>query len=204
MATWEVAGKARNDFADMIEGLTPEQMQQQSLCEAWTAEGVLAHVTSFVETGLFGFFGTMVKSGFNFDKGSASMADKQLARPVEDVLGSLRAGSTKSAVLPTFPEEMTSSDVAIHTQDVRRPLGLAGSLDESLLRSALDFLTTHRLAKTLVHLRPLDDVRLKATDLDWAFGDGAAIEGPAEALMMGMSARPVLDDLSGDGVALWQ
>ena len=78
MATWEVAGTARNDFADMIEGLTPEQLDEQSLCLEWNARGVLAHVTSFVETGFFGIMGTMIKSRFHFHKSSISMANLHL------------------------------------------------------------------------------------------------------------------------------
>lgn len=204
MATWELAAKARNEFADMIEALTAEQLHEQSLCHEWTAHGVLAHLTSFVETGLFEFFGTIVKSGFNFDKASVSMTNKQLARPIEDVLGSLRSKATKSSPLPTFPEEMTVSDVAIHTQDVRRPLGLDGSLDETVLSTALEFLTTHKLATTMVNRKPLEGVRLVATDRDWSFGAGAEITGTAEALMMGLSSRPVLDELGGEGAARWR
>ncbi len=204
MAMWETAGKVRNDFADMIEELDAEQLQQQSLCAEWTAQGVLAHVTSFVETGFLSFMGTMIGSGFDFDNASQKMADRQLKRPVPDVIGSLRTKATKSADLPMFPEEMTVSDVTIHTQDVRRGLGLDGSLDESVQRTALDFLTTHKMATTLVDRRPIEDVRLVATDLDWSFGDGDEITGTAEALMMGLANRDVLDELDGDGLSAWR
>ena len=203
MATWTQAGKARNDFANMIESLSPEQLKLQSLCREWTAEGVLAHLTAFVETSLFGFFSQMVKAGFNFDKVSIAMANTQLARPVEDVLATLRAKATKSASLPVFPEEMTVADVSIHTQDVRRPLSLPGSLDPAMLRLALDFLTTHKMATTLVKRPSLEGVKLVATDFDWSFGSGDEISGPGEAIMMALANRDVLDELSGPGVAKW-
>lgn len=204
MATWNLAAKARTDFADMIETLTPEQLQQRSLCSEWSAQGVLAHVTGFVETPFPAFMGNVIKAGFNFDKASLAMADKQLKRPVADVIGSLRAKATKSAALPVFPEEMTVADTAIHTQDVRRPLGLPGAIDDQVLDTALEFLTKHRMATTLVNRPPLDGVRLVATDRDWSFGDGAVITGTREALMMGLAARPVLGDLSGEGLSRWR
>lgn len=203
MATWELAGKARNDFADMIEALSPEQLESQTFCREWTAFGVLAHVTSFVETSFPKMFVTMVKSGFDFDKVSISMAKTQLARPVADVLASLRAQATKSAPMPSFPEAMTVTDIAIHTQDVRRPLGLGGSLDEQVLRTTLAFLTTNKKAKMAVHLKPLDGVRLVANDIDWSFGEGAEITGTGEALMMALADRGVLGELSGAGLAKW-
>jgi hypothetical protein len=46
-------------------------------------------------------------------------------------------------------------------------------------------------------------VRLIATDVDWAYGDGLTVTGPAEALLMAMAALPAaLDQLNGPGKAL--
>lgn len=205
MATWERAGKLRRDLADTIEGLSPEQLQQKSLCDEWTNEGVLAHVTSFVATGFPKFMLTVAKHRGNFDSASLEMAQTQLDRPTADVLATLRAKSTKSSALPIFPEELTMADTMIHTQDVKRPLGLPASFDEQSQRTALEFLTSHKMATTLVNRPPIEDVKLTASDLDWSFGEGAEISGTAEAIMMGLAARPsALDDLSGDGVDLWR
>lgn len=203
MAEWHLAAKARNDFADMIEAASPEQVQQPTLCEAWSAHEVLAHLVSFAEITGFGLFSKMVKARFDFEKASAAMVAERRDRSTADLAASLRRNATKSAPLPTFPESLTVADVAIHTQDVRRPLGLEGSLDESVIRSALDFLTTHRMAPTVVNRRPIDEVRLRASDMEWSFGTGAEITGTAEALMMGLADRPVLDELGGDGLSAW-
>ncbi|MDJ0768995.1 MAG: maleylpyruvate isomerase family mycothiol-dependent enzyme [Ilumatobacter sp.] len=205
MAEWDRVGALRRDFADMVEGLSPEQLEQQSLCDAWTARGVLCHVTSFVATSLPRFMFTVARSRGDFGRASQTMARTQLDRPVADVIAELRAKATKSAPLPMFPEEMTLTDMAIHTQDVRRPLGLEGSLSPDTLRDALDFLTTHKHATTLVDRKPLDGVKLAPSDIDWAFGDGAEITGPAEAIMMALADRPVaLDEISGEGAARWR
>jgi len=99
---------------------------------------------------------------------------------------------------------MTVSDVTIHTQDIRRPLGLDGSPDPVVLATVLDFLTTHKQATTLVDRRPIANVQLQATDVDWSFGEGAEITGTAEALMMALAKRPVLDELNGDGLSSWR
>lgn len=204
MAVWEMAGRGRRDFADMIEGLSDEQLNQQSLCDAWTARGVLCHLTAFVETGFPSFVGGLVKNKFDFDKASLAMAQKQLDRPVADVIASLRAKATKSSAMPVFPEELTVTDTAIHTQDVRRPLGLDGSIADDIQLTALNFLTEHKMATMLVNRPPIDGVKLTATDMDWTWGSGAEITGTAEALMMGLAKRPVLDDLSGEGLTHWR
>ena len=44
-------------------------------------------------------------------------------------------------------------------------------------------------------------VRLVATDADWAVGDGAAVEGPIQALVMVLTGRTAaLDRLEGPGL----
>lgn len=204
MAEWTRAAEARNAFADMIESLTPEQMQLTSLCPAWNAHGVLAHLVTFAEIKLPNLFGNLIRARFDFDKAAIAMAEKRQERSVEDLVASLRANATRSAPMPGFPEELTLGDAMIHTQDVRRPLGLGHEFSEEQLRTTLDFLTTHKHSRTLVGKPKADDVRLVATDLDWSHGEGAEITGPAEALMMGFAKRPVLDELSGDGVVRWR
>ena len=46
-------------------------------------------------------------------------------------------------------------------------------------------------------------LRLVATDLDWSHGAGPEVRGKGEALLLALTGRPVvLDELSGDGVAV--
>ena len=204
MATWAMAAEARTDFSDLIDGLSPEQLEMPSLCDEWTARGVLAHLTSFVEVGLGSMFLHMVKNKFDFDRVSISMAAPQLERSAADVVRDLRTKAAKSAPLPMFPEAMTMTDVAIHTQDLRRPLGLDGTLDPEVLRAALEFLTTHKMAATLIPNRPtLEGVRLVACDLDWSHGSGPEIRGTGEAILMALANRDVVSELTGDGLATW-
>lgn len=204
MATWERAGRLRRDLADIVEGLSEEQLQSPTLCEQWTAQVVVCHVTGFVTTSFPKFMWTVAKNLGNFDKASQEMANTELARPFADVLADLRAKATKSSALPMFPEELTMADTMIHTQDIRRPLGLDGGFDDESMRAALDFLTEHKMATTLVDRKPLEGVKLSPTDLDWSWGDGAEITGTAEAIMMAMANRPsAMADISGPGAELW-
>lgn len=200
MATWHLAAKARNDFADMMAPLNQQQLATQSLCSEWDAKGVLAHLVMFVELGPLGFFGTIAKHRFDFDKAWVAAAAPRQTRSVDDLVGTLRQNAGRSAPLPGFPETLTVADVAVHTQDVRRPLGLSGELDPEVLRDTLDFLTTNKQAKNLVGSTSHEGLRLTATDIDWSHGEGAEVSGPAEAIMMALAHRPVLDDLSGAGV----
>jgi hypothetical protein len=50
--------------------------------------------------------------------------------------------------------------------------------------------------------RRIGGLKLTATDMDWSYGIGPEVTGPAEALVMMMAGRLVaLDDLLGDGKA---
>ncbi len=97
---------------------------------------------------------------------------------------------------------MTTTDVTIHLQDIRRPLGLGADLDPHLVNTVLDFLTTHKQSKAVVSKGRLDGLALSTTDTDWSFGTGAEIGGPGEALILAIAGRPTLDELDGPGVEL--
>lgn len=203
MREWTQVARARNDFADMIEGLTARQLEQSTYCAEWNPQQILCHLTGFAESTFMSFFNSMRRARFNFDVAAQSMAGALSDRPVDHVIASLRARATKSAAMPMFPEALVVSDVLIHTQDVRRPLQLEGSIDPDLTQVALNFITGHKMAESFVERRPLEGVRLTATDASWAWGDGPEISGSSEALLMAIAGRPVLDDLSGEGLEHW-
>ena len=88
----------------------------------------------------------------------------------------------------------------IHGQDIRIPLRLATNRPIDPWRVALELVVTPK-ARRVFGLLPLDGVRLAATDLDWTYGSGDEVRGPAIALaltIMGRNAR--VEDLSGPGV----
>ncbi|HEX4218298.1 MAG TPA: hypothetical protein VHZ02_08015, partial [Acidimicrobiales bacterium] len=65
----------------------------------------------------------------------------------------------------------------------------------------LDFLVTPKARRGFVS-RPLQDFRFVASDLDWSYGHGKEVRGPAVSLalaMMGRRARS--DDLTGPGAS---
>jgi uncharacterized protein (TIGR03083 family) len=91
-------------------------------------------------------------------------------------------------------------DHLIHQQDIRRPLGRPRSIAPDRLVAALDALP--RIGGLLKSKKRMAGLRWRATDVDWAFGDGPEIAGPAESLVLLSSGRPApIDDVSGDGVA---
>lgn len=198
---WDLVAQQRKTFADMIDGLE-EQRDQPTLAGHWTVHQVAAHLLTFTNLSFPKFMANLFKNRFDYD----TMADKVATgfaaeKSMAEIAADLRANAAKESAMPGFPPEMTLSDVTVHRQDIRRPLGLGVDLDEGVAPAVLGFLTTHKQAKAITGDTKLDGLRLVATDLDWTYGSGATVEGPAEALIMALAGRPVQADVSGDGVA---
>ncbi|NNE11095.1 MAG: maleylpyruvate isomerase family mycothiol-dependent enzyme [Ilumatobacter sp.] len=198
--TVENAAAARRAFADMIDGLTDEQLEQPTLCDQWTPRHVAGHLASFVEMSLPTMMLSMAKAGFNIDKAWKANASKYSAPPIGEVTAALRTHAAKPAPMKAFPPGLTTTDVAVHTQDVRRPLGLEGSLDPDVLREALEFSTASPKRKILLDPKRTEGLRFEATDLDWSHGEGDLVSGPGEAILLAIHRRDTFDELAGEGV----
>lgn len=198
---WSITAKARSDFADLLDSLSEEQLAGNTLCENWSPIDIAGHLVSFVELGLPTMMFSMARAGFNVDKAWMANAAKYKAMGRDAISAALREKAGKKAPIPSFSAGVSFVDVAVHTQDVRRGLGIEGSLDEEVLRASLDWLTTHKQRKIHVDPKDIEGLRLEATDMDWSWGDGALVSGPAEAILMGLNRRDMSAELTGDGVA---
>ena len=197
---WKNAAKARTDFADMIETLSAEQLAADTLCAGWSAQDVAGHLVSFIDLSLPAMMLSMAKGGFNVDKAWSANAKKYAAQDASKIASTLRNNASHPSAMKSFPPGLTTVDAAVHTQDVRRPLGLSGSLDPEVLREALDFCTSHKKSKMMVPPKDIAGLRLEATDIDWSWGAGDLVSGPAEAILMGINRRDTRAELTGDGV----
>lgn len=197
---WTLAAEARNAYADLVDGLETAQTKAPTMCGSWDVHHVTGHLASFVDVGFGGFFLNMARHRFDYDRAAETLAQRMAERPMADLVASLRSKASKRSAIPIFPGEMTAMDVTVHSQDVRRALGIDGVPGAEQIQSALRFLTTHKQASSIIGKGTLDGLTFEATDLGWSHGDGPAVSGRAEALLMGMTGRPVWDELSGDGV----
>jgi len=198
---WDLVAQQRTTFADMIEGLD-EQAGHASLSGHWTVHEVAAHLLTFTNMSFPSFMVNLIKNKFDYDTAADKIAKRFAAeKSLSDIAADLRSNAGKKSAMPGFPAEMTLSDVTIHRQDIRRPLGLGRDLDPGVIEAVLGFMTTHKQAKNLFDVSRLEGLRLAATDSDWTYGSGPVVEGTGEAIMMALAGRPVADDLTGDGVA---
>jgi uncharacterized protein (TIGR03083 family) len=192
----------RRRIADLVESLTPAQLNVPSLCGDWTVKQVAGHLLAAIAAPRSALLPLMVRSGFNLHKANARLAVLTADRPAADLAGALRANAENPFQPPVvgYPGQLT--DLQVHGQDMRRPLGLPHGLRLERLRVSLDFLTGGR-AYGFVPKRRLAGLRFEATDLDWSCGAGPLLAGPAEVLMLAITGRAVaLGEVDGPGVPI--
>lgn len=191
----------RRALADLLDTLTPEQWATPSLCAGWTVREVAAHLVVPFEVSVPSLMLRLVRSLGSYDRAMDGATRELAARPTSELAAQLRANADHRFTPPMSGPEAPLTDVVVHGQDIRRPLGLAHEVEPEHLRVALD-----RMARGALGFVPRSRVaglRLEATDLDWSTGEGAPVRGPAEALLLAITGRPAaLADLEGDGVDL--
>ena len=93
------------------------------------------------------------------------------------------------------------ADVIIHCQDVFVPLGIDRHAGAAAVLAALVISVPQ--GRPLYTGRRAAGLRLRATDLDWEWGDGEEVTGTGEALLMAVTGRAALvSRLSGPGADL--
>ena len=200
--TWAMIDAERSECCDFLESLSPQQWDTQTLCDGWKVKHVAAHMSE-ASTITFGAgFMLLLKNGFNFDKAMlrAAQHDGDL-RTQAEIVDTFRAHAKDRTTPPMTKPMVMLCDLVVHQQDCRRPLGLPRQVPEDRLRAVLaDAVKTQPIVG---NKKRVAGVKLIATDIDWTYGEGAEVRGPAEALMMATYGRKAaLDDLSGDGVAI--
>jgi uncharacterized protein (TIGR03083 family) len=192
----------RRRIADLIESLSPGQLDVPSLCGDWTVKQVAGHLLAAITPPPVPLPRLLLSSGLNIHRANARLAALVAERPAADLAAGLRANADNPFKPPLVGHRGQLTDLQVHGQDIRRPLGLPHGLRLDRLRVSLDFLTGGR-AVGFAPKRRLAGLRFEATDLDWSAGAGADLRGPAEALMMAMTGRPgPLGELDGPGVAV--
>jgi len=188
-------------LADLLEGLSPDQLATPSLCGRWDVQTVGAHLASAITTKLPTFMVALVRAGGNFDRANDAVARQAARRPISETIAIIRANADSRFTPPVTGPRAPLTDVLVHTGDVARPLGLPHDAPADHVRMALQFLTGGRPI-AFVKRGSLNGLHLVADDVDVDVGSGEEVRGRGIDLMMAMCGRaPALDDLRGDGVA---
>ncbi|WP_225854043.1 maleylpyruvate isomerase family mycothiol-dependent enzyme [Micromonospora sp. AMSO31t] len=192
----------RRRMADLIDSLTPAQLDTPSLCGSWTVREVAGHLASPLVGSRWSLLPLVLRAGFRLHVANARLAQQVARRPAAELAAALREHAEHRFRPPVVGYFGQLTDLQVHGLDIRRPLGLPADLDPDRVRTSLDFLAGGR-AVGFVDRRRVAGLRFEATDLGWASGAGPAVRGTGEAMLLTLTGRRVaLPELDGDGVAV--
>jgi uncharacterized protein (TIGR03083 family) len=199
MDIWPVIHAERKSLAGDLRPLADEQWTTASLCDGWTVRDVLAHMTSAANLTPPVFFATLIGSGFSFEKLQAKGIAAHRGDSPADTLADFEKAQA-SVKHPPGPANTWLGEVIVHSQDIRRPLGIEHQYPTEAVVQVADF---YKGSNALIGSKNrIAGLTLRATDTGWSHGTGPEVSGPILSLVMAMTGRQAaIDDLEGDGVA---
>ncbi|HEY3448540.1 MAG TPA: maleylpyruvate isomerase family mycothiol-dependent enzyme [Myxococcales bacterium] len=201
MNVFDRVAEERRALADLIAGLSEEQLRTPSLVPTWTVRDVAAHLVLGLDGSIGSFLWAALTTG-SLDKGTDKLTWERAKRPVPDLVAVLRGQAASRVRPPGAGPEVVLTEVVVHGLDLRRPLGIVRALDEEVLRAVLGVLFDSP-ARQFLKKPWREGLRFEATDLAWSHGEGPVLKGPVQSLILAVTGRVVaLADLQGDGVAV--
>lgn len=195
---WTIVAAERGALADDLEGLTDAQWDTPSLCAGWTVRDVLAHQSATADLNPATFLVALARNGFSFTKFVDAEIRKHRGSSPAETLATFRS-LQHSTSAPPGPKLSWLGETIVHSEDIRRPLGIGHAYPADAVRDVMGF---YAGSNTLIGTkRRIAGLRLRATDQDWTHGEGPVVEGPLLDLLLAATGRAAgCDALTGDGV----
>jgi uncharacterized protein (TIGR03083 family) len=196
---WPLIRAERVALIADLENLTDAQWSTQSLCAGWTVRDVVAHMTTTAKMTPGRFIARWAGSGFQFNAFNQKGVKDELGATPADTLAEFKSAVDRTTG-PPGPIDAMVGEAVIHTQDIRRPLGIAHTFDPEALRLVGNFVTRGNLL--LGGKRRSTGLTLVASDVEWTHGAGPEVRGPLASIILALTGRRAgLADLGGDGLA---
>ncbi|MFG3320715.1 maleylpyruvate isomerase family mycothiol-dependent enzyme [Streptomyces sp. NPDC048171] len=190
----------RSALAQDLAELSEAQWATASLCERWTVEEVVAHLTAGAGTGMWRWLLSMLAARFDPDlHNDRRLAQHRGATP-EETLRRFREVVTGPAG-PTGHTAAWLGEIVVHGEDIRRPLGLVRTPPVATTTAVARFFAGRDF--TVASRTVIAGLRVEATDGPFTTGAGDLLRGPTLSLVTVMAGRTAAcDDLEGDGAAI--
>lgn len=170
-----------------------------SLCPGWTVRDVLAHMTALARMTPPKFFQKLIASGFSPSRLQARDIEQEKGSSADETLARFHSVSNSNNRLRAVPEKTALGETVLHSEDIRRPLGIQHEYPLHAVVTVVDaYKGSNLVAGTK---RRIAGLALQATDIDWSTGTGPVVSGPMLSLLMAMAGRQAaIEDLKGEGV----
>jgi len=195
---WPVIDGERKALGSDLDGLDDGAWNTPSMCGDWTVRDVVAHMIATSKLSAPKFFTKFAGSGFSLERLQAKDIAVERGSSPSDALSRFKA-QLDSRGRPPGPIDAMLGEVVVHSEDIRRPLGLEHSYPTDALTRVAQFYAGSNLI--IGGKRRIEGLTLEATDAQWSHGSGPVVNGPILELVMAITGRrAALEKLDGDGV----
>ena len=189
----------RRAFTGILEALPQQGWNAPSLCTGWRVREVVAHMAMPLRFSTPRFIGEMLRSRGNFARMADRVARHDAQEPVSALLHRWRSNEDTRWKPPGGGLLGALTHDVVHGLDITIPLGLKHPVSDASLLAVLDHATSPLSRK---HFQlDLAGIRLEATDLDWAWGEGESLRGAAHHLLMVLMDRRLPTGVLAGGAA---
>lgn len=188
------------ELAAYLHGLEPEDWERPSLCEGWRVRDVVGHILYGNELKLWTLPFRLARYGLSSDRsGKAYSIARAEGRTPAALVQAFDERDPWAGTCKVFPPRLTLLDRLVHHQDIRRALGHQRTIPEERLVAVLE--SAPSLGTVFGSKKRTRGLSLRATDVDWSWGEGPEVSGSGEALLLTMLGRThPLPELSGAGL----
>ncbi|GAA2407730.1 maleylpyruvate isomerase family mycothiol-dependent enzyme [Nonomuraea africana] len=197
---WAAIQAERYGLADLLDALSDDEWERPSLCAGWRVRDVAAHLALGPTISNGRALVELVRARGSFDRMIHDTAVRHARTPAAEIVEQIRASAVSRRLAPGTKPLDPLFDALVHGQDIAVPLGIERVMPLEAARTAAGHIWNRGFP--FFAQRRLRGLRLVATDVDWSVGEGDVVEGPIQALLLLVAARPAaLPGLGGAGAA---
>jgi uncharacterized protein (TIGR03083 family) len=177
----EIAAE-RQELAAMLDDLPIAMWDAPTLCAGWRVREVAARMSMGFRYPLSRMAFELIKARGDINRMTDKCARKDAATlSTVELVNALRDNAHHLWQPPVGGAAAALGHDVIYGLDITVALGIDRRVPEDRVRLLLEHVTV----RTLKFFRAdLDDVELRADDLDWSFGAGAPLTGAAQDLLL--------------------
>lgn len=182
---------------EYIRAVPEERWGTGTVCDPWSVKHLVAHLTALSNQTLPNFAKRMIVTGFNFQK----VVDGDLQtylKPRDEMLTTFES-SIRNPTTPKMLDEVALGEFIVHGEDIRRALGDRGEHPSTHVTAIGKMYAESK--KPLNGRVRTKGLSLRATDGDFAWGDGPEVAGPGVDLLLAVAGRAeALNQSEGEGL----
>src|SRR5256885_13940144 len=135
---WPAIFAERKALAADLDGITAQQWDTTSMCTEWTVRDVLAHMAASTRLSSASFLPKLIGSGFSLTKMQRKDIARERGSSPDDTLRNFKS-TMESKGRPPGPLNTMLGEVIVHSQDIRRPLGITHQYPTDVLVDVANF-----------------------------------------------------------------